>query len=123
MSRKPLFAKFGIVLLLLAAFCAVVVFERSRDKFIPPEEAAYHIGQKQTVRGRVFEVHASKNGTVFMNMGAPFPDQTFTVVCFKQAVPIETLRKFENRKISVSGEIKEYKGQAEIILNSMDQIK
>ncbi len=89
---------------------------------ITPEEARNHIGEDAVVRGEVTRVNVSQKGDVFMDMGGSNSDATFTVVCFKQAVPTEDLRNLMGKTVSFKGRIKEYKGKAEMILNSKDQI-
>jgi hypothetical protein len=45
---------------------------------IPADAAAAHIGEYATVEGVVANVFASKNGKTFLNIGAAYPNQTFT---------------------------------------------
>lgn len=89
---------------------------------ITPEEAKNHVGETATVRGKVFNVHVTQKGDVFINIGGKHPNAPFTAVCFKQALPTEELKALDGKTISVRGTIKEYNGQVEIILESADQI-
>ena len=45
---------------------------------IPANEAAAHIGEYATVEGLVAKVFTSKSGNTFLNIGAAYPNQTFT---------------------------------------------
>ena len=89
---------------------------------LTPEEAKNHVGESVTVRGKVFGVHVSQKGDVFINIGGKHPNAPFTAVCFKQAIPTDELKELDGQTISVRGKIKEYNGQIEIILETADQI-
>jgi len=45
---------------------------------IPANEAAAHVNQLATVEGVVAKVFTSKSGNTFLNIGASYPNQTFT---------------------------------------------
>ena len=91
-------------------------------KFFTPEEAKNHVGEQATVRGKVFGIHVSQKGDVFMNIGAEHPNAPFTAVCFQQAIPTETLKTYDGKTVSIKGKIKDYKGTIEIVLDTADQI-
>jgi len=90
--------------------------------FYTPEQAKDHVGELATVRGKVFGVHVSQKGDVFMNIGAAHPNAPFTAVCFQQAIPTETLKALDGKTVSIKGKIKDYKGTIEIVLEKADQI-
>src|SRR5258708_3167372 len=48
------------------------------ETVIPANEAAAHIGEYAGVEGVVAKVFTSKDGNTFLNIGASFPNQTFT---------------------------------------------
>ena len=89
---------------------------------ISAKEAKDHVGEVATVKGKVFRVYQSKKGDVFIDVDGKYPDAPFTVVCFKEAVPTQELKKLEGKTIAFTGKIKEYNGRVEILLESADQI-
>lgn len=91
-------------------------------KVIEPAEAKNYVGEKVTVKGKVFRVHETKKGDVFIDVGGKYPDAPFTAVCFQEAIPTEQLKALEGKTVSLTGKIKEYKGRVEIILDGADQI-
>lgn len=89
---------------------------------IGPTKARDYIGKEVTVRGVVSDVHLSQKGDVFLNFGGKFPNSVFSAVCFKSAIPTDQLTPLKGKTISVSGKVKDYNGQVEIVLESVDQI-
>jgi hypothetical protein len=89
---------------------------------LSPQQAKDHVGDEATVRGQVFGVHITAKGDAFINVGAAYPNQPFTAVCFQGAIPAEDLKKLDGKTISFKGKIKDHNGQPEIILDSADQI-
>src|SRR4030088_3208970 len=45
---------------------------------IPANEAAAHVNEWATVEGVVAKMFTSKTGNTFLNIGASYPNQTFT---------------------------------------------
>ena len=89
---------------------------------IKPSEAKTHIGDRVTVRGQVYDVHISQKGDVFLNFGGKFPNSVFSAVCFQGAIPAAELTALKGRTVSITGTVKDYNGQVEIVLESTDQI-
>ena len=88
---------------------------------LTPHEAKDHVGEIATVRGKVFGVHVSQKGDVFLDLGGKRP-APFIAVCFQQAIPTDQLKALDGKIISVRGKIKDYNGQIEIILENEEQI-
>lgn len=89
---------------------------------IGPTKARDYIGKEVTVRGQVTDVHISQKGDVFLNFGGKYPNIIFTAACFQGAIPADQLKVLKGQTISVTGKVKEYNGQVEIVLTSTDQI-
>jgi hypothetical protein len=67
--------------LALLAICSALATEiapAQTTTVIPANEAAAHIGEYATVEGVVAKVFTSKGGNTFLNVGATYPNQTFT---------------------------------------------
>ena len=94
----------------------------SESLTLSPQEAKDHVGEVATVVGKVFGVYVSQKGDVFINIGGAHPNQPFTAVCFQEAIPADELKKYDGKTVKVTGKIKEYNGQIEIILDQADQI-
>ncbi len=94
---------------------------------VSPGEAARHEGETATVCGVVaaakFLADAPSQPTL-LNLDKPYPDQVFTVVIFgddraKFGTPETTL---QGKRICVTGVIKLYREQAEIILKDPSKL-
>jgi len=86
-------------------------------------EAAAHVGETATVVGTVAAVFRSPGGNLYVNFGADYPQQTFTAVALG---PLESwaerLEDVTGKRVSVRGEIVDYRGRIEIVLKKADQI-
>ena len=92
---------------------------------IPANEAAAHIGEHATVEGVVAKVFTSKSGNTFLNIGATYPNQTFTG-WIPPASPVSkspVLADIKGKKVKITGRIEMYKGEPEIRINSASQLE
>jgi hypothetical protein len=92
---------------------------------IPANEAAAHIGQYATVEGVVAKVFTSKAGNTFLNIGATYPNQTFTG-WIPPASPVNKspiVSGIEGKKVKITGRIELYKGKPEIRINAASQLE
>jgi hypothetical protein len=106
---------FGLVLL-----CAGV---GKADTFAE-HEAALHVGEYATIEGQVVQVSVSEKGTIFLNFGAPYPDQLFYAVVFaSNADQFAGVRDLEGQVVAVTGTIGLYHGRPQIIVSSPEQIE
>ena len=90
-------------------------------------EAGKYLGRELIIEGKVADAyHDSKNNTVFFNFEKVYPNQCFTGVIFSS-----NLYKFVqnpedyylNKTVRIMGEVKEYQGRPEIILETPNQIE
>ena len=88
---------------------------------IASKDAKDNIGKTAHVKGKVVSIFESKNGNTYINFDDKSPNQTFTVVLFKDT-KLDLSKITEGSTLTVSGEIKEYKGKPEIVLLTADQI-
>jgi DNA/RNA endonuclease YhcR with UshA esterase domain len=116
----------GLSKSLLAPAALVVWFGAAYAAPLGPDEAAPHVGENATVCGLVASAtYASRSNAqpTFLNLGKPYPNQIFTAVIFGQdrskfGTP-ETLR---GKQVCVTGEIRLYRGNPEIILTDPKQL-
>ena len=89
--------------------------------------AGKYLGRELIVEGKVADTyHDLKSNTVFLNFEKPYPNQCFTGVIFSS-----DLYKFVqnpedyylNKTVRIMGEVKEYQGRPEIILETPNQIE
>ena len=85
---------------------------------IPANLAASHIGEYATAT-----VFISKNRNTFLNIGAAYPNQTFTGWT-PPASPVNKspmLSGIEGKRVKVTGRIEMYKGKPEIRINAASE--
>ena len=89
--------------------------------------AGKYLGRELIVEGKVIDTHRDlKSNTVFLNFEKAYPNQCFTGVIFSS-----DLYKFVqnpedyylNKTVRITGEVKEYQGRPEIILETPNQIE
>ncbi|HZP17360.1 MAG TPA: hypothetical protein VFB00_05310 [Terriglobales bacterium] len=90
---------------------------------IPFDKAPEHIGQRQCVTGRVVRVGAGNRGVRYLDFCEDYRLCSFTVVVFPHDLKnVGDVRQLAGRLIEIRGEVKEYEGRAEIILESRKQL-
>jgi hypothetical protein len=106
----------AVTLLLLPRFAV-------GDDCIPFTEARAHIGETQCVTGTVFGVKAGAHGVTFFDFCEDFRVCPFTVVVFPGHLKdIGDVRQLKNQVIEIHGDLKEYDGRAEIVLEQPRQL-
>ncbi len=104
----------------------VIGLNLQAQNVIPLDSVIQYEGQTVTICAKVQGTFKTKNNTIMLNFGKPYPEQTFTVVIFAQNltnfsyVP-ETFLK--NKEICVTGKVKLYKGSPEIIVKKEEEIQ
>ncbi|HUR37377.1 MAG TPA: hypothetical protein VM009_06150 [Terriglobales bacterium] len=91
---------------------------------VPYTEAPKKIGETVCVAGKVVKVSQSqRSGTHFLNFCEDYKNCPFSVVIFSRNLPdIGDVRWLEGRVIEIHGKVKDYKGQAEIVLSDLRQL-
>ena len=89
---------------------------------ITPQDAASHIGQTVTVEG-VAHVHVARTAT-FIDMGGTYPNEAFQAVAFPDhASGFGDLMRYDGKTVDVTGQVREYNGIPEIILDKPSQLR
>jgi nuclease S1 len=93
------------------------------SKVYTDREAAAHVDETAMIVGTVVSVHRSKAGNIYLNFGADYPHQTFSGAILNPRDPAFTqVDTLAGKRVGVRGMIKNYKGQPEILIETMDQI-
>jgi len=86
-------------------------------------EAPKHIGERATIRGTVVKTFTAKSGVTFFDFCQGFDSCPFSAVIFASDLGgFGDLKKYE-RAVKLTGVIKSYQGNAEMTLNSPEQIE
>ena len=104
-----------------ALLFVILVSQSYAQDQIASKDAKDNIGKTIQVKGKVATIFVSQKGTTFINFDEKSPNQTFTVVLMS-GTDIDISKIKEESILTVYGEIKEYKGKPEIILNKSEQI-
>ncbi len=91
----------------------------------PIAEAHKYVGDSTCITGKVVKVARSpRSGTHFLNFCDDYKNCPFTVVIFaKDLQRVGDVRELEGKQIEIYGKVKDYKGQAEIILSDVRQLR
>ena len=113
---------------LTAAALALSLASAAYANRLAPGEAINHVGENAEVCGTVASAKYApkvKGAPTFLNLGAPYPKQSFTAVVWgasraRFSAPPETLR---GTTICVSGVVALYRGKAQIEVSNPAQIR
>jgi hypothetical protein len=114
-----------LVLFIASCTALLVTAPAQTSTIIPANEAAAHVGQYATVEGVVAKVFTSRKGNTFLNIGAAYPNQTFTG-WIPPASPVSksaVLSDIEGKHVKITGRIEMYKGKPEIRINAASQLE
>lgn len=95
-------------------------------KIIGACQAGNYYGKEAIIEGKITDAYRSKTNTIFLNFEKPYPNHCFTGVIFSsdQYKFVESPEKYYgNKTVRIRGEIKEYLGKPEIILEDPSQIE
>jgi len=117
-------ATLAALVVLYAAKSWLLPSRPSGDEIVPWRQAARHYGELATVEGTVVLTRRTEKAC-FLNF---HPDwrNAFTAVIFAdcfEAFPSKPEEYYLDRKVRVTGTIREYEGKPEIILESPKQIQ
>ena len=92
---------------------------------ITAAEAKNHIDKDVTVEGVVSEVHHAASGrAIFIEIGGRYPSDPFAAVIFKDHFSkFPTVDSLAGKTVDITGQIKDYRGRPEIILDDPEQLK
>jgi hypothetical protein len=106
---------------LLAAIVLLTTAARSDCIAVP--EAKKHIGEVKCVAGVVVRVKQGARGVHFLDFCDDFRLCPFTVVIFPRDLKsVGDVRQLQGRMVEIHGQVKEYDGRAEIILEEYRQL-
>jgi hypothetical protein len=107
--------------LLLAATILLTTYAWSDCIAVP--EAEKHIGEVKCVTGVVVRVKQGARGVHFLDFCDDFRLCPFTVVIFPRDLKsVGDVRQLQGRLVEIHGQVKEYDGRAEIILEEYRQL-
>jgi hypothetical protein len=113
----------------LAFLCLGIPFVgEAQSGHLTTSEARNHIGQKGTICGSVASTHyaaRSDGNPTFLNLDEPYPRQIFTIMIWGSDRPKfgDPEAKYGNKKVCVTGLIKDYKGAPEVVAEQPSQIE
>jgi hypothetical protein len=106
------------------AFLALLIPGVSSAGCIPFSQAQKHIGETQCVSGKVLHVEAGSQGTHYLRFCEDSASCSFSVVVFSDDLKsVGDVGQLQGKTIEIRGEVKEYDGRAEIILQKSGQLK
>jgi hypothetical protein len=101
------------LVLFIATYATLLASARAQTRtLVPANEAAADVNQYATVEGVVAKVFIGKSGNTFLNIGATYPNQTFTG-WIPPASPVSkspVLSSIEGKHVRITGRIEMYKG-------------
>lgn len=90
---------------------------------LPVAEARKHVGEVKCVTGVVIRVKQGAQGVHFLDFCDDFRLCPFTVVIFPRDLKsVGDVRQLQGRMVEIHGQVKEYDGRAEIVLEEYRQL-
>jgi hypothetical protein len=87
------------------------------------DQAHEHIGETQCITGKVIRVEEGSRGVRYLDFCEDYRLCTFSVVVFPYDLKkVGDVRQLAGKIIELNGEVKEYDGRAEIILEDSKQL-
>jgi DNA/RNA endonuclease YhcR with UshA esterase domain len=109
-------------------FLTTSSFAQPQADHLTAAEAKNYIGKRATVCGNVASTHyaaRSKGSPTFLNLDEPYPKEIFTILIWgsDRAKFGDPESKYTNKKVCVTGLIKDYKGIPEVVVEQPSQIE
>jgi DNA/RNA endonuclease YhcR with UshA esterase domain len=90
---------------------------------IPFDQAQKHIGETQCVSGKVLRVEAGSRGVHYLDFCEDYSSCSFSVVVFASVLKrIGDVDQLAGKTVEIRGEVKEFDGRAEIVLENARQL-
>jgi len=95
------------------------------EKVLRSRLVAAAVNEWATVEGVVAKVFTSKSGNTFLNIGAAYPNQTFTgwIPPASAVWKSPLLSDIQGKHVKITGRIELYKGKPEIRINAEEQLE
>jgi hypothetical protein len=92
---------------------------------VPFQKADEKLGEVACIKGRVLKVSLSVNKSAwFLNFCEDYRNCQFAVVTFPRDLKdVGDIRALEGKEIEISGKVRAYQGQTEIILKDRSQLR
>jgi hypothetical protein len=108
--------------------CATAPFLNAQTGRFTAAEAKNHIGERATVCGNAVSTHyaaRTKGSPTFLNLDEPYPRQVFTILIWGSDRPKfgDPEAKYANKKVCVTGLIKNYRAIPEVVVEQPSQIE
>ena len=121
-TRHSLLAS-GLRLLATGCWLLALCLPTFADCF-PFTAAGDHLGEVACLKGKVVKVVVSPTGLHFLNFCEDYKTCPFTVVVFPRDLrDVGDVRALKGKDVEVNGKIRSYKGQNEIILRDISQLR
>src|SRR5271155_863290 len=113
---------------ILSVFLVLAFSTAAQSNKITAREAKDHIGEVQTVCGKVASTHfasGSKGQPTFLNLDEPYPKEIFTILIWGSDRPKfgAPESKYRDARVCVTGKITSYRGTPEIIATEPSKIE
>jgi hypothetical protein len=107
----------------LLALVLLLTTSSSADCY-PFSSAHEHLGETTCIRGKVVKLVIGPTGLHFLDFCDDYKNCPFTVVVFPRDLrDVGDVRTLEGKEIQITGKVKTYKGQLEIILRDRSQLR
>ncbi len=90
---------------------------------IPFDQARKHIGETQCVSGKVLRVESGNGGVHYLDFCEDYGSCSFSVVVFASDLKrVGDVDQLAGKTVEIRGEVKEYDGRAEVVLDNAKQL-